>query len=172
MKQRRKVLKAVGAGITTKWATPLVASIALPAHAQTSPAFSQSFSMLCDSDATNEIDAILILFDETTLNPITFDCCGAPPASNGNRITIVDVDDSNPISWELVDSGDTNWNIISQSVADEVAITSDQTVSMVIERQSVGNIGQQYSVEIIGTNLSGTANVLACSDFQLNIDPI
>lgn len=55
MKQRRILLKGIGLSVPAIWATPVVQSVVLPAHAQTSAAESSSAASSSDSDGCSAL---------------------------------------------------------------------------------------------------------------------
>jgi len=159
---RRKILKSIAAGsgaivagktLPENWARPVVDSVILPSHAQTScPGLVNSVpSSLTVQSLVGapgiDPDGIEILFDGcTSLTMSGLD----DPSGSQDRITFIDSDSSlvSANNFDVEDGPGTNWNMISNSFGGPIPISNVADGSHVIRatRLTGSNAGTTYDI--------------------------
>lgn len=166
---RRETLKALALSAPAVWSIPMLTSVVLPAHAQTS-SFQCTTQVCVSSDVENEEDAVYLLSDGDTCSFVRFNCCnsGNLPNSGGDRILMLDLDSGPPVNWDANDEGDSdetipigddNWDVEPNPGDD-----NDSGLYMLTATRTSGaNAGNIYQIAL-NVTLSGPGDGDACMD--------
>lgn len=183
MNNRRKTLQTIaGLGVVTavtpsSWIKPILSSVVLPAHAQTSSILITDEDQ--DGPISDQNDARALAFDGVDLSGRNFNCCNSTsvPDRNGNGLLIIDIDyfDKNGCNGPFLDLtddvsgvnkiGDRNWEIVGLS---PTRLTPG-VYSFTAIRRAAPNEGVEFSMQIdfVTRSLRNES-----SDLDCNGDPL
>ncbi|MEM7195899.1 MAG: hypothetical protein AAF402_13170 [Pseudomonadota bacterium] len=171
---RRNVLKtSVAAGtVLTAWQKPVINSIFLPAHAQTSVLESRSITVVNNEEANggDPLDGVYVIFDGSSLQLIEFACCSPLPATNGDGIVVLDsertIDNTDECNGPALDTlrdpsslGDTNWSVTGP----ESNNLGDGTYVFTATRLTAPSVGAVFIFSV-------TVSLTATETHPINLD--
>ena len=170
---RRALLKIIPSagviGALEYWKKPIIQSIVIPTHAQTS-----NPNILCSSSITvidnndiQDLDLAVLAFD-----PDSGGCMfGSVACVNGvsdisgfmgNAIVGIDIGNQPVPNWDHEVMGDTNWSVTPNLGEDN---TNTGFISLIATRLSGASNGVQYDV-LLDLSISGTNNVQGVMDIS------
>lgn len=182
-RQLTKAFSLSGIGATV-WTKPMISSITLPAHAQTS--FACGSEVVCDestdgNDNEEAVDGLFVLFDGVSCRLETFPCCEEVdlPSNDDDRIIMVDIDvnegDDDP-TWDS-EAGDVdtrsgaNWDLTPVPGDDNPG----GEYTFTARRLSGPLSGNEYTV-FLSVDLEkedlGNLTLRACGTVSVSITPV
>ena len=158
--------------LPVRWTRPLVNTIVLPAHAQTSgivAATSIDAQRIPGDEPDTGTDRIQVLFDGENNLELQEYVTGDPvPDSQGNRLLVIDMDvrdgqECNGPVWDLEDPGDTNWDVSLVEEDDLSAGTYNFTATSLIDN-SIFDVELVISFTNLGEDGTATENDAVCGN--------
>ena len=111
---KRDLLKGLAVG--TAWSTPVVSTVILPAHAQTSLLCGSATAIDLGTSDGPDFDDMFLVFDCFSCDLIVYDEAPDSVPNSIVELTPRDINsDEDPISWDADSFGGQDWNVVTES---------------------------------------------------------